>query len=294
VRARGEAGAPTRHAGLRGVVCCLLVAAAVTSCGSAEGAKTTGEGQSSSLAAHARSGAQSAAARALHLPQMQLARVLATGASGGTMVQVRVRFAGGLPTDTAIDPQHLHPTCGAKLRDTLVAHRGDAVIGALLWVEGDVPVLPDPATTERRPIVRLERCHLQPRMQLAAPGSTVQLLMADDRTDSLIVVPTAAGARVDTISFITNGQLVPLAREIRPGVIAIEATMTPWARAFVAIAPAGTTAISDADGQASFVFARQGRKATIHAWHPVLGVASATIAPSTLDNGSVVTLSFRR
>lgn len=287
---RAEAGATVRLAGLHRVARCLLVAAAVTACGSAEGTTT----DSSSLAAHSPGGALSPAARALRLPQMQLAPVLATGASGGTVVQVRVRFTASAPTDTAIDPVRLHASCGATLRDTLVSHRGDGVIGALLWVEGDVPVLPDPAATERRPTVRFERCHLQPRLQLASPGSTVQLLMADDRSDSLIVVPAAAGARIDTISFITDGQLVPLARESRPGVIGIQATATPWARAYVAIAPAGTTAISDADGRASFVFARQGRNATIHAWHPVLGLASATITPSTQQNGSVVTLSFRR
>jgi len=285
-----DAGAALRIRGMHGLVCCLIVAAAVTSCGSA--ADTTTD--SSSPAADSRGGAQSPAARALRLPLMQLAPVLATDASGGTVVQVRVRFVASAPTDTAIDPRRLHPSCGATLSDTLVAHRGDAVAGTLLWVEGDVPVLPEPAATERRPTVRLERCHLQPRMQLASPGSTVQLLMADDRSDSLIVVPAAAGARIDTISFVTDGQLVPLARETRPGVIGIHSTMTPWARAYVVIAPTGTTAISDADGRASFAFARGGREATIRAWHPVLGLASATIRPATLQNGSVVTLNFRR
>lgn len=283
-----------RQAGLRGATRCLLLALAVIACGSAEAAKTASDDASTARDADSRDGALSREARALRLPLMQLSRVVTTGSSSGTAVRIRVRFVAGAPTDTAIDPRRLYPSCGATLRDTLVVHRGDAVAGALLWVEGDMPVIADPAATERRPTVRLARCRLQPRLQLASPGSTVQLLMDDDRSDSLIVVSAVAGARVDTVTFITDGQLVPLARETRPGVIGIQATATPWARAFVAIAPAGTTAISDADGRASFMLVRQGRQATIRAWHPVLGLASATITPATLQRDSVVTLSFRR
>jgi len=285
-----------RHAWMRGVVRCLLVAAAVTSCGGADGAKTAAARDSSSLAAASRGSALSPAARALQLqlPQMQLARVLANGAAGGFVVPVRVIFTGSAPADSAVDVRRLDPSCGTAFVDTLVAHRGDAVIGALVWVEGDVPVVPAAAGAERRPVVRLDGCRLQPRVQIAAPGSSVQLLMADRRVDSLVVVPAAAGARIDTITFITDGQLVPLARETRPGVIGIQAAAPPRTRAYVAIAPAGTAAISDAEGRASFMLAAQGRIATIRAWHPVLGLASATVTPSSRQGGSVVTLTYRR
>ena len=273
---------------------CVGVAVAAMSCDRDD--KPDAAGARTAPTAGAAGGvAVSSSSRAQPMPQMQLARVMANDASGGTVVQVRVLFAGFTPTDTIIGPQRLAASCGATFRDTLVAHRGDAVAGVLLWMEGDVPVVPAAAPpVERRPTVRLERCRLQPRMQLAVPGSTVQLLMEDKRTDTLIVVPAAGGGHSDTVSFITDGQLVPLRRSDRPGVIGIHAVTMPWARAYVAIAPAGTAAISDADGRASFTLSRQGRAATIRAWHPVLGSSSATLTPLTLQGGGVVTLTFRR
>ena len=273
---------------------CVGIAVAAMSC-DGDDKRDAASARTAPTAGAAGGVAVSSSSRAQPMPQMQLASVMANGASGGTVVQVRVLFAGFTPTDTIIDAQRLAASCRATFRDTLVAHRGDAVAGVLLWIEGDVPVVPSVAPpAERRPTVRLERCRLQPRMQLAAPGSTVQLLMEDNRIDTLIVVPADGGEHSDTVSFITDGQLVPLRRNDRPGVISIQAVTMPWARAYVAIAPAGTAAISDADGRASFTLSRQGSAATIRAWHPVLGSSSATLTPLTLQGGGVVTLTFRR
>ena len=236
------------------------------------------------------------AVRAMRLPAMHVAGVtpLAAGVTG-TTIRVRVAFEGTLPADTTVQALRVDKECGTNFVDTQVERHGTSVVGALVWVEAPSTVIDALPISEHRPTVTLENCRLQPRVQIAAPGSTLQLVVHDTRVESLVVVPVPQSSRPDTVPFNTDGQLVPLQhRADSVGVVAIYATRLPWARAFVAAAPSGVSGISDAEGRVSFVFDRSATKATIRAWHPTLGDASARVNPSTFTADSVVTITFKR
>ncbi len=266
----------------------VVVALLLSGCSGAE--------KKESVAARAVPVSQSADARALRMPRMFPARVAA--AAPGTAIatlRVQVVFDGVLPPDTTVQARTTDPACGDSFVDTAVVHNGTAVVGALVWVEGTGTVISASGVAEFRPTVLLEGCQLQPRLQLAAAGSTIQLVMHDQRVESLVVVPTSPTTPIDTIAFNTDGQLVPVRhRTDSTGVLGIYATRLPWARAFVAITPLGVSAISDATGAASFTLDRAATKLTIRAWHPSLGVASASINPSSAGAAPAVTLTFRR
>jgi hypothetical protein len=238
---------------------------------------------------------QSKAARALRLPVMRpAASRAATAGAPGRALQVQVLIADGVPGDSLIRTGSVEPACGEALVDTLVSRNGPAVLGALVWIEGTTAVIAPAGTPERRATVTLAGCQLQPRVQVAPPGSMLQLVMRDPRAESLVIVPSPVSVPIDTISFLTDGQLVPMqARADSIGVLAIFATGLPWARAFVAVTPPGVGAVSDVDGRARFTLDPAGRKAIVRAWHPALGIVSATIDPSTLAADAVITLTFR-
>ncbi len=234
--------------------------------------------------------------REMRLPAMRVATVtpLSAGVSGST-IRVRVAFEGTLPADTTVQALRVDRECGRNFVDTQVDRNGTSVVGALVWVEAPTTVIDALPSSEHRPTVTLENCRLQPRVQIAAPGSTLQLVVHDTRVESLVVVPVPQSAHPDTVTFNTDGQLVPLQhRADSNGVIAIYATRLPWARAFVVAAPSGTSGISDANGQVSFVFDRRVTKATIRVWHPTLGDVSTTVNPSTFDANGVLTITFKR
>ncbi len=229
------------------------------------------------------------------LPVLRLAptRVAAAGSIGRT-IQVRVLIEGRIAGDSLIRTGSVEPACGAHLTDTLVVRSGPAIVGALVWVEGPTAVHAPSGTPERRATVTLAGCQLQPRVQVAPLGTILQLVMRDPRAESLVIVPAPASAPIDTISFLTDGQLVPLRqRADSVGILAVYASGLPWARAFIAVTPPAVSAVTDVDGTVRFTLDATGRAAILRAWHPALGIVSATINPSTLADNATVTLTFR-
>ena len=239
---------------------------------------------------------QSPAARSLRLPVMRLVpAVRADAGAAVATVRVRVMFEGQLPADTTVQARSVDPACRETFVDTSVVRNGNAIVGALVWIDGAGAVYSTVAGGEHRPIVTLEQCRLQPRMQLAAQGSTIQLVMRDARVERLVIVPPSIATPIDTIAFNTDGQLVPIRhRTDSTGVLGIYATRLPWARAFVAIAPTGAVAVTDADGVVSFTVDGSAKKLTVRAWHPSLGVVAGTLNPSALGAETTLTLTYRR
>jgi hypothetical protein len=234
-------------------------------------------------------------ARAPRLPVMRLApsRPVADTATG-RVLQVRVLIDARMAGDSLIRVGALDPACGDSLTDTLVTRSGLAVVGAMVWVEGPTAVFAPVGPPERRATITVEGCQLRPRVQVAPPGSMLQLVMRDARAESLVVVSSSNTVPIDTIAFLTDGQLVPVrSRADSIGVVVVHTTRVPWARAYVVVTPPALGAITDVDGMARFTLDRTGRTAVFRAWHPALGIVSATVDPSTLPDGAVVTLTFR-
>ena len=239
---------------------------------------------------------QSPAARALRLPRMRLARVMpAQAGTALATIRVHVLITGRVPPDTTVQARSVDPACTDSFVDSAVFRNGDAIVGALVWLEGAGTVFSTVSDGEHRPTVILEQCRLQPRVQLAAPGSTIQLVMRDARAEQLVVVPASIATPIDTVSFIADGQLVPIQhRTDSTGVLGVYAMRLPWARSFVAIAPTGVTAISDSTGAATFTVDRAAKKVTVRAWHPSLGVVAGSINPSSGGAEQTITLTYRR
>jgi hypothetical protein len=210
-------------------------------------------------------------------------------------LHVHVVFSGVLPPDTTVQARSFDPTCTESFVDTAVVSNANSVAGVLVWVEGSGAARNPSALAEFRPTVVLEQCRITPRVQIAAPGSTIQLVTHDARVESMVVVPASLSTPIDTIAFNTDGQLVPVTHKADSvGVLGIYATRLPWARAFVAIAEPGAAALTDANGTATFALNPSARKLTVRAWHPSLGVVVGSINPSSADSAATLTLTFRR
>lgn len=241
--------------------------------------------------------AQSAAAQALRFPRMRPAssRTLAAGDSPVTIV-VDVRYAGEPLRDSVIRiPPSQADACGVSVVDSTVARNGTAVTDAVVWIEGPASTLLISPGGEYRPTVRLVACRMRPRLQVAAPGSTLLLVTGDSMAVSMVVVPPDLATPVDTVPFLMEGQLVPLQhRADSIGMLAVYALPFQWARAFVAILPSSSGAITDVDGRARFMVDSRGKATTVRAWHPSLGVVSARVPLLPTDTLHQVTLTFRR
>jgi hypothetical protein len=238
---------------------------------------------------------QSPAARALRLPRMRpLASRTAAPADRPVVVRVRILIDGAGPADTTVQARSFDPACGESFVDTAVVRNADAILDALVWIEGAAALITD-SGTERRPTVQLDGCRLRPRLQLAAPGSTIMLVMRDSLAESLVIVPSSPLVPVDTVPFLMDGQLVPVQhRADSAGVLAIYAARLPWARSFIAIAPPAASALTDGDGRAQFTVDGRGRSFTIRAWHPSLGIVAKRVELKMGKADYEVTLTYQR
>jgi hypothetical protein len=239
--------------------------------------------------------AQSPAARALRLPRMrpQPSRT-ATPADRPVTVRVRILLDGSGPPDTTVQARSFDAECGETFVDTAVVRNAGGILDALVWVEGATALITD-GTVERRPTVQLEACRLRPRLQLAAPGSTILLVMRDSLAESLVIVPSSPLVPVDTVPFTMDGQLVPVQhRADSAGVLAIYASRLPWARSFIAVAPPAASALTDRDGRAQFTVDGRGGTVTIRAWHPSLGIVAKKLTLPAGQSDYELTLTYRR
>ena len=271
---------------LRGFAIALLACATLAGCGDGRKADPAPAAARDSLP-------QSSERAGLPRPRPS---IVAAAAAGGRTVALRIRviIEGVVPSDTVVRSGAFDASCGEVMSDHLVDQREGNVAGVLIWIEGPTSIIAAPGAAEKRPTVVYQVCELLPRLQLAAPGSTLQLVMRDERADSLVVWPPMRSTRADTLSFVASGQLVPLRnRADSTGIVSILATRLPWVRAFVAIMPTGSAAITDEDGLARFQLDLAGAAAVVHAWHPSLGALSTSVTPSELGSGDI-TLTFKR
>jgi hypothetical protein len=260
------------------------------------GLSACGESGGEELEARAVPSSQSAAARALRLPRMRAAQSREpTPSDVPVTLRVLVRIVGAIPADSTVQVRSFNPLCGESFVDSAVVRTGDAVTDAVVWIEGATPVLATDRIGQRRPIVVLESCRLLPRVQVATPGSTLHLVLRDSLTEMVVAVPPSIAHAVDSITFTMPGQLVPLPRLAdSAGVIGVYGAGLPWARAFVAIAPPGVSAVSDAAGRAQFTLDGRGTQTTVRAWHPSLGVVAAKVSLSAQQRAYDVTLTYQR
>ena len=240
---------------------------------------------------------QSAAARALRLPLMAPSpgRV-ASAEDQAVVVEVQLRWGGApLRDSTRTVPPSIAAGCGAAVVDTAPALQSGVVTSAIVWVEGPASTFVRAPAEDRRAMVRVEGCRLQPSLQMAEPGSGLLLVMRDSFPESLVVVPSSPRQPVDTVAFSTHGQLVPLQRRAdSAGVVAVYSTQLPWSRAYVVIAPTSSRGMPDREGRVRFTLDGRARFTRIRAWHPVLGSASVEVPLNRSAAPPPVTLTFRR
>jgi hypothetical protein len=267
-----------------------IVLALLTACGDLEF-------DNSGVEARGVPAVQSAAARALRLPRMRpSASRPAVAADRLITIRARVLVDGVPLRDTTVQARSVNPNCETTFVDTAVVLNRNAVAEALVWIEGPTQTLQTGETVARmRPSVRMQECQLLPRIQVAAPGSTLQLVMGDSLRESLVLVPNAVSAPVDTVAFQADGQLIPMrGRADSLGVIGVYAQRLPWARAFVAIAPPASVSMSDSTGRTQFTVDGRGTTATVRAWHPALGIVSRKVTIRTNSVVYDVDLTYKR
>ncbi|MGH7619445.1 MAG: carboxypeptidase regulatory-like domain-containing protein [Gemmatimonadaceae bacterium] len=204
-------------------------------------------------------------------------------ASRGRVTGV-VRLDGPTPVDTATVTKDQR-MCGTRVSGR-IAGTPSGLSDVLVWI-ADVKAgkaLP----IEKRVELDSEDCVLDPRVQAAVVGSTVNVFN-DDRLEHRLVF-TRAGTN-DTLTvmpFFSDGQIVPselLAK--KPGIVAVTCAMHPWTHGYIAVFDHPYFDVTEKGGKFSIDSLPPGSY-TVMIWHE--GMAAPIERKVSVPSGGSATL----
>lgn len=224
------------------------------------GANTNGE----ALAATPKSGRQA--------PSYTVRQLDAFGAISGV-----VEIDGPLPADSVIQsPVADQPVCIPTFIRRGIEHRGQRAAGVVVWIDGIHSGKPLPI--DRRFEVTNEDCGLEPELQAAVAGGTLNIRNRDATEHRTRVTRRDGGEIVATIRETDEGQVVPNDKVLaRPGLLELSCEVHPWTRGWIAVFDHPYYAITDVDGGFVMDSVPPGRYA-VRLWHPRLGVVNDSVS----------------
>ena len=173
-------------------------------------------------------------------------RVVALGAIGS--IAGTVEIDGNAPVDSVVTPTVDREVCGSAYPDSSVVLRGRALANVVVWLSDvrEGKTLP----VERRTEIVNQDCRLEPRVQGAVIGTTVNVLNEDRLAHTTRFLH--GGPNGDTLAVIPltdDGQVVPNEHlAAKAGLIAAACVQHPWTRGYIAVFESPYYSVTDASG----------------------------------------------
>ena len=198
-----------------------------------------------------------------------------------------VEIDGPLPPDSVIQSAAAdQPVCIPTFIRRGIEHRGQRAAGVVVWLDGIKSGKPLPI--ERRFEVTNEDCGLEPEVQAAVAGGTLNVRNRDATEHRTRVTRKDGGEVVATIRETDEGQVVPNDRVLaRAGLLELSCEAHPWTRSWIAVFDQPYYAVTDPDGAFVMDSVPPGRYA-VRIWHPRLGVVADSVTVEAGQRASVV------
>jgi hypothetical protein len=139
------------------------------------------------------------------------------------------------------------PVCGQSAAGPVSA-TAKGLSNSVVWI---ADITKGKALPESRRIdLSSEDCGLDPRVQAAVVGTTVNVTNADRLLHKLIFTPIGTHDTLTMMPFFNTGQVVPSERLAKvPGIVEVTCVMHPWTRAYIAVFDHPYYAVTDDDGK---------------------------------------------
>ncbi|MDB4915931.1 MAG: hypothetical protein JWM95_3575, partial [Gemmatimonadetes bacterium] len=184
-------------------------------------------------------------------------------ASPGT-VSGTVSLASAITPALAASTGRDSAICGASIPDASVQQQGSNLAGVVVWLDG---VHSGKAfNLERRLELESLHCKLSPRVQVAATGSSVNILGHDKLRQHLRFTATGEPAPRANILLGSGEQVIPTDLPFKSaGMVTITDEGHPWTRAYIAVFEHPYFAVTGANGSFSIEGVPPGTY-TLRAW----------------------------
>ena len=226
--------------------------------------------------------------------------LLGATASGYKVVQVasagsvsgNVMLKEQLPPVAPISTGRDSAICGQSIPDESVQLQGMSVAGAVVWLDGVHSG--KSFGLERRLELESLHCKLSPRVQVAAIGSSVNIIGHDKLRQHLRFIATGESAPRANILLGSGEQVIPTDLPFKSaGMVTVRDDEHPWTRAYLAVFEHPYFAVTDAKGSFTIEGVPPGSY-TLRAWHERTGlVAQPVVVPASGAAHVTVTLGTR-
>jgi hypothetical protein len=187
--------------------------------------------------------------------------------------------------DTVVRMIRDQDVCGATMRIPLVRHRGDQVEGVIVWLADARRGKPLPI--DRRFDIATEQCALEPKVQAAIVGGTLNVFNGDPASHRSRFLVAGTDSTIALVRETDSGQVVPIQSVLaRPGLVEVRCDIHPYTRGWIRVFDQPYFDVTDRRGRFSLESVPPG---TYHlvAWHPRLGTIRRTV---TVQAGAAVTV----
>lgn len=187
--------------------------------------------------------------------------------------------------DTVVRMIRDQDVCGATMRIPLVQHRGDQVAGVIVWLADAHRGKPLPI--DRRFDIATEQCALEPKVQAAIVGGTLDVFNGDPAPHRSRFLVAGTDSTIALVRETDAGQVVPIQSVLaHPGLVEVRCDLHPYTRGWIRVFDQPYFDVTDRRGRFSLESIPPG---TYHlvAWHPRLGTIRRTV---TVGAGAAVTV----
>lgn len=210
-------------------------------------------------------------------------RAVDVGAIG--RISGTVEIAGEAPSDTLVHPTSDEHVCGQQLVDLTIDRDGPRLGGVVVWLH-------DARAGKRLPLERRyeitnEQCRLEPRVQAALAGGTLNVRSADPLVHRTRFTRTATGSVPALVSTNDAGQVVPREEILaRPGRLRVSCDLHPWTRGWIFAFDHPYFAVTSRGGTFTLDSVPVGRYRLV-AWHERFGLSEHDVEVRVAEQGDV-------
>jgi hypothetical protein len=186
--------------------------------------------------------------------------VASPGTIGGTIKLDGVAPAATVPVTTD------EKVCGATAEGPVTTSaKTGGLAGAVVWV-ADIST-GKPLPIEKRLALSSEKCVLDPRVQAAVVGTTVNVFNDDKLLHKLVFIRAGTHDTLTVMPFFNEGQVVASERLAKtPGIVEIRCAQHPWTHGYIAVFDHPYFAVTEDDGSFKIDSLPAG-KYTVNVWH---------------------------
>jgi hypothetical protein len=158
-----------------------------------------------------------------------------------------IRLEGAAP-GTSYEITKDQAICGTVAPSGVTTTKSGGISSAIVWIAAITAGKPLPL--DRREELASEDCSLEPRVQAAVAGTTVDVVNADKLLHRLVFIRMGTHDTLTVTPFFNAGQLVASERIAKhSGMVEVRCAQHPWTRAYLAVFDHPYFAVTSLDGR---------------------------------------------